>query len=122
MVHTVDGYDIAYSRRGSWKADRSFRGEVLDQVPVAWDRDYQPGKPPFLTIWFQGLNEAADRLAAGIPFIAALATKKPDGAAARDINRLLKVSPIKIAAEFYEKRSGLLCEVVGKCDLPSRKS
>jgi hypothetical protein len=117
MAHTVDGYDLSYVHRGSWKANRSYRGEVVDQVPVAWRRDYTPGKPPLLKIWFKDVNEAEQRLQTGEPFVAALAIKKPGGASATAIQRLFEVMPTEVVEPDPEMgaRSGLLCSILRPC-------
>jgi hypothetical protein len=114
----VDGYDVIYTHRGSWKANRSHAGKVIDVVPVAWDRDYVFGDPPLLIIWFQDPQEASRLLHANVPFVAALATKKPGGASSRDIKRLFVVEPVEEVAPAAGTRSGLRCRVVDKVPPP----
>ncbi len=123
MVATIDGFDIAYTHRGSWKANRIFRGKTVDEIPVAWKEDYRTGAPgPSLTIWFKDENEAGERLAAGIKFVAALSQKKSGGASAADILRLYEVEPLETVAPVKGTKSGLRCAVVGKCQPPAEQN
>ncbi|WAP70116.1 hypothetical protein [Jiella pelagia] len=115
MVASIDGYDLAYTHRGSWKAHRIFRGKIIDEIPVAWTRDYAAGNPPSLIVWFKDENEAGNRLATKGQFVVALSEKKLGGASAKDIRRLFEVSPVETVPATKGTRSGLLCVVVGKC-------
>jgi hypothetical protein len=36
MGHSVDGFDLKYTSRTSWKAERRERGTLIDIVPVTW--------------------------------------------------------------------------------------
>src|SRR5690349_21600943 len=91
----IQGYEVDYKHRGSWRAYRRFKGQIVDEVPVAWDTDWTAGKPPSLAVWFQDAFEAKARLEAGVPFVVAVAKKKPASASSKDINRLFEVMPIE---------------------------
>ena len=114
MVTKVDGFAVAYTHRGSWKAKRTLAGEVIDEISVAWTRDYTAGREPMLIIWFKDDNEASERLEAGDSFVTALSEKKVRGASAKDIRRLLEVHPVETVAPTSGTRSGLRCKVIGK--------
>jgi hypothetical protein len=61
----INGYELAYTHRGSWKATRKLKGRLVDEVPITWDKDYakKPGAAPSLIVWFQDPMEAANHLA-----------------------------------------------------------
>jgi hypothetical protein len=94
----VNGFEIAYTNRGSWKAHRSINGKVIDEIPVAWDKDYEAGAPPKLTIWFKNPREAELAFGRG-SFVSAIAKKRPDSASSEDITNLLEVKPIQLVAD-----------------------
>jgi hypothetical protein len=128
-VSRINGYYVKYTRRGSWKAYRRWRGKTVDEVPVAWDTDYYPGKPPTLFVWFEDITEAYARLKAGKPFVVALA----EGLAGRDssssdkIYRLYEVAPVEVVPMPTERtrngpRKWLRCTVIRDCPRPERMS
>jgi hypothetical protein len=114
LVNTVNGFDVAYTHRGSWKAHRRLKGTIVDEIPVAWDRDWKAGQPPSLIVWFEDPEEAAGRLAAGAEFTVAVAKKTGLSASSANINGLFKVLPIQLSPD----PQGVCCNVVGKCEAP----
>jgi hypothetical protein len=113
-VVIINGYELAYLHRGSWKARRSVRGIVLDEIPVAWDKDWTQGKPPVLKVWFKDFGEALSLINSNQPFTVAVAKRKPGGASSEDINRLFEVKPVQ-ALPDQDGLHGLLCEIIKPC-------
>lgn len=108
----INGYDVTYTHRASWKANRSYKGNVIDKVPVAWDRDWikLPGKPPSLVVWFENPKEASERLSAGIQFVVAVAKKVETGSSSANIHGLFDVAPVELTADPKAVR----CTVLAK--------
>jgi hypothetical protein len=79
MPHTVDGYDLTFTSRRSWKAHRRVRGRLIDVVPVTWTKGRRQdpvSKEIFQEVWYQDPSEMAARLSDPTPFVVALATAK----------------------------------------------
>jgi hypothetical protein len=105
VTKSIDGYEVAYTHRGSWKASRTLNGVHLDDVPVAWSSDWVP---PSLTVLFKTPEEAELILSLGKPFVVAVATKKDDGSSSSsNINGLFRVQPLSAVGE-----AGVKCEVL----------
>jgi hypothetical protein len=115
----IRGYEVAYKHRGSWRACRRLKGQVVDEVPVAWDTDWTAGKPPSLVIWFQDPFEAKARLDAGEPFVGAVAKKRPGSASSEDINGLFEAMPTEAIPDPNRPQNGaaggVRCSIVGVC-------
>ncbi|SRR6266536_3211139 len=79
MPHVVDGFELSFTSRTSWKAERRHRGRVVDIVPVAWTKgwrsDPQSGDK-FLVFWFQDAIELQERNTNREPFVVALAVAR----------------------------------------------
>ncbi|MGE8126054.1 hypothetical protein ACQKQD_03665 [Methylobacterium sp. NPDC080182] len=62
MAHDVDGFDVSYTSRTSWKAHVSRNGSVVATAPVTWTKgtrkDPATGKW-FQQVWFQNAGELA---------------------------------------------------------------
>ncbi|WP_455269295.1 hypothetical protein [Rhizobium herbae] len=111
MARKLNGYDIAYTHRGSWTANLSYRGRLLETIPVAWTRDYAT---PMLTVWFKDVDEAARRLAEGVPFKVALSRREDGGASVQNIVNLFLVFPQEVGETDGRPRSRLICRVDSK--------
>jgi hypothetical protein len=61
MPHTVDGFSVQFTHRGSWKAKVWASGIEARVAPVAWTKDYRSehGKR-FQTVWFKTTAEAEE--------------------------------------------------------------
>ena len=118
-ANTIRGYDVAYKSRGSWYAYRRCKGAIVDEVPVAWDRDWVKGSPPTLTVWFKNAAEMRAKLSANSPFVVAVAKRKAGSASSDDINGLFDVAPMKGVADPNRpnlgNEAGVLCTVMGPC-------
>jgi hypothetical protein len=79
MGHSVDGFDLSFTSRTSWKAHRRAFGKLIDNVPVTWTkgrRQESPSSEIFLEVWYQDNAEMEARRADPTPFIVALAIAK----------------------------------------------
>lgn len=77
MPHRVDGFDLTFTSRTSWKAERRARGRVIDVVPVVWTKDRcQAGSSVYQGVSYQSRDEMEKRLADPSPFAVALAVAK----------------------------------------------
>jgi hypothetical protein len=77
LGHPVDGFDLTFTARTSWKAKRKARGRVVDIIPVTWTKGRcQEGSEVYQEVWYQDPNEMATRMADPTPFTIALAVAK----------------------------------------------
>jgi hypothetical protein len=76
MTHPVDGFDLKFTTRRSWKAQRCQNGRLIDVVPDTWTKGRrvdEPTKQIFQEVWYQDEAEMARRAANPSPFVVALA-------------------------------------------------
>jgi len=81
MPHYVDGFELTFTSRTGWKAERRLRNQKLDVVPVTLTkgrRQVASSKEVFLEIWYRNTEEMRYRAADLNPFIVALAKAKND--------------------------------------------
>jgi hypothetical protein len=83
MGHAVDGFELKYTSRRSWKAERSERGKAIDVIPVTW-ADAWNAADGLLEVYFQDPNEMEVALQNREPFIVALAAAKHPTARPRE--------------------------------------
>jgi hypothetical protein len=82
VTHPVDGFDLTFTSRRSWKAHRREHGRLVDVVPVTWTKGRHASdatKEIFQEVWYQDRDELAARAADVSPFVVALATAKDYG-------------------------------------------
>ena len=102
----VDGFEVRFTHRGSWKADLLAPGEEADVVPVAWKTDWLGGS---LFVWFKDEREVDRLLATGEPFRVAIAYKNANGStSANNITAIVWVLPVE---KSPLPRLGLHCHV-----------
>jgi len=80
--HFVDGFELKFTGRSSWKAEWRSRGRTLDVVPVTWTRGIRHDtlcKEMFLEVWYRNLEELENRIASPDAFVVALAEAKDYG-------------------------------------------
>jgi hypothetical protein len=76
MSHEVDGYDLTFTSRTSWKAERRRGGKLIDVVPVTWTKGIRGnGKIEFLEVWLRS-KELKEYNSRTEPFVVALAIAK----------------------------------------------
>ena len=76
MAHEVDGYELAYTNRKSWKAKRLNSGKLVDIVPVAWSDGWRRdanSNAYILPIYYQDSTELEIRRQDMRPFPVAIA-------------------------------------------------
>ena len=73
VPHRVDGFDLTFTSRTSWKATRRERGHAIDIVPVVWTKDRHGS---YQGVSYQDPVEAEQRAADPSPFVVALARAK----------------------------------------------
>ena len=79
MAHFVDGFDLTFTSRRSWKAERRQRGKVIDIVPVTWTKGRWQDpvtKDVYQEVWFQDRNEMLERNGSSEPFVVAVGVAK----------------------------------------------
>ena len=83
VTHPVDGFDLKFTSRRSWKARRREHGRLIDTVPVAWTKGRRvlATKEIFQEVWYQDTVEVTERADNPAPFAIALAV-------AHDYNKL----------------------------------
>ena len=77
MPHDIDGFQLRFTGRNTWKAERREQGELLDVIPVAWTKDTDTERST-QAIWYRknNLREMEERLAVREPFVVAVAEAK----------------------------------------------
>lgn len=74
MAHDLDGFEVSYTSRTSWKAYISDDGKVLATAPVTWTKGTRrQGQEWFQRVWFQKNDEAEKHDASKEPFIVLVA-------------------------------------------------
>jgi hypothetical protein len=79
VAHEIDGFDLTFTSRRSWKAARRQIGQsaVTDVIPVAWARDLRgKGAERFLEVWYTDPKEMEAQMTSQKPFVVALAEAK----------------------------------------------
>jgi hypothetical protein len=79
MSHSVDGFELKFTCRTSWKAERRFLARTIDIVPVTWTKGRRQDastKEVFLEVWYRSLDELNFRAADPNAFVVALAVAK----------------------------------------------
>jgi hypothetical protein len=79
MSHYVDGFELKFTSRTSWKAERRLLNQKLDIVPVTLTKGWRPvasSKEVFLEVWYRNTEELKDRAADPNAFVVALAKAK----------------------------------------------
>jgi len=75
--HPVDGFDLKFTSRTSWKAERRDRGRLVDVVPVTWvHAQKRNGKEVLQDVYYQDPAEAERASKSSEPFVIALAIAK----------------------------------------------
>jgi hypothetical protein len=80
--HQVDGFQVEFTNRRSWKAELRFQGRKR-VVPVTLTKGRRPGassKEVFLEVWYRNASELKSRQGDENAFIVALAKAKDDHA------------------------------------------
>lgn len=78
-MHKVDGFELEFTSRTSWKANRYVNRTLIDTVPVAWTKGFRHDKASKTTlaeVWYQNPADLQSMLARSEPFVIALAAAK----------------------------------------------
>lgn len=73
MGHSIDGYDLTFTSRRSWKANLRARGKIIDIIPVTWTHGR---KGDVQEVWYQNPDELEEARLRDVPFVVALAHAK----------------------------------------------
>jgi hypothetical protein len=77
MPHSVDGFEVTFTARRSWKASLRLHGRLIDTVPVTWTKGrWQAGTDVFQEVWFPNAEERETYRTSTRPFKVALAIAK----------------------------------------------
>lgn len=78
MAHMVDGLELRYTARRSWKAKIRCHGKVVvAAAPAAWANGrYTKSGDTFQKVWFQNAKEMERRRTSDEPFVVAVVTAK----------------------------------------------
>jgi len=72
LTHPVDGFDLKFTSRRSWKAERREHGRLVDVVPVTWTKGRRVDaetKELFQEVWYQDPRKLAARAASRLQAI-----------------------------------------------------
>lgn len=76
MAHDVDGLDVSYTSRTSWKAYVRRNGAIIATAPVTWTKGTWKNKSSnkwYQQVWYQNQTELMAALNSIVPFIVAVA-------------------------------------------------
>lgn len=120
MGKMVDGYEVAYTHRGSWKASMHLHGHHIADIPIAWDRDLSGRKAgeQTLLVWFEKPTEAAAILQAKDRFVAALSKWADGKGRTENIKGLFLVTPVSAT----DDPTCILCNVLERVRAASSSS
>jgi hypothetical protein len=77
MTHDVDGFDLKFTSRTGWKAERKANGVVLDVIPVTWTKGRrQAASQVFQEVWFKDPVDLIAHNTRTTPFVVAVAKAK----------------------------------------------
>lgn len=108
MAHEVDGYDLTYVSRTSWKAERRYAGKLLDQVPVTWTDGWRHDaktKARFLAVYYRDPVEMEARRTSATPFVIAVAAAHDKEAIPRVFHRFVGVFEVLATGVQFDDRS-----------------
>jgi hypothetical protein len=78
MSPSVDGFELKFTCRTSWKAERRFLAQK-DIIPVTWTKGWRRDastKEVFLEVWYRSPDELNSRVTDPDAFVVALALAK----------------------------------------------
>lgn len=77
MAHDVDGFDLTFTSRTSWKAERKANGALLDIIPVTWTKGRrQANGQTFQEVWFKDPADMMVHNSRTTPFVVVVARAK----------------------------------------------
>ena len=78
MPHEVDGLNLKYTARTSWKAEvRTPAGRLVGVVPVCWTNGMRRGgAETYLQVWYKDPSEMERQRKSKTPFLVATALAK----------------------------------------------
>jgi hypothetical protein len=114
VPHRIDGFDLKFTNRNSWKAYRnSIDGKLIDTIPVTWRRDYErKANGNFLTVWFR---DAADRRTYRTrqePFVVALAQEKDKTAEPLEFKHFAALFLVRATGKLRGRKHGIEVRVL----------
>lgn len=108
----VDGFEVSFTHRGSWRANLLALGKDAEVIPVAWRTD-MVGKT--ILVWFKTEKEADQKLAAGSRFRIAVAYKNSNGSASsNNITGIFWVTPVEKQLDDHHPKLACIVEARAK--------
>jgi hypothetical protein len=75
MAHQLNGFELKFTARTSWKAERRRNGKLIDVVPVTWTKDWDH-TAGLLRVWYRDKDEILHLKASRDPYVVAIALAK----------------------------------------------
>lgn len=99
-MHNVDGYNLEFTSRKSWRARLYVQGKYLDEIPVGWARNMSPVEGvKMLSLHLKSLEECERRMKSAAPFKVAIALQRnPEVNKVSAISGVFEVVPISMNA------------------------
>jgi hypothetical protein len=106
MGHSVDGFDLKYTSRTSWKAERRERGKLIDIVPVTWtDAQHRQAGEIIQVVYYQKPDELELARLNPVPFVIALAAPKHPTARPREFDEFRGVFEVVATGRALDDES-----------------
>ena len=119
MPHRVDGFDLTFTSRTSWKARRRARGHVIDIVPVVWTKDRrQVGTAVYQGVGYQKRDEMEARMADSSPFVVALAIAKDYAKHPHEFKEFVGLFEVRATGECLDDQK-IQTQVLRRAPMPA---
>ena len=113
----VDGFNIAFTHRGSWKADLLAPGKEVEIVPVTWTKDWDRQKGTVF-VWLKKPEDVDHYMGLSKGFRIAIAIRDASrSASSNDIIGIFAVEPLTRS----DDPRGITCKLIKRlkpADIP----
>ncbi len=108
MAHVVDGFELRFTSRRSWKAERREHGRLLDIIPVTWTKGRTVDGATndiFLRVWYQSDAELAAVAASRNPIVVAMAIAKDYSKEPHEFEEFRAVFEVQPTGRVFDEKS-----------------